>query len=111
MQFLTDRQMDDWVALVDAELRASDRDTVHRNIIVLRTQVTDDRAAAREDYSRFLRGTLSPEQVGELPAVLIGSPEQLADQLIARRARFGFDYVTVQESALDTFAKVIALLR
>ncbi|WP_308346457.1 TIGR03621 family F420-dependent LLM class oxidoreductase [Streptomyces sp. ISL-66] len=111
MQFLTDRQMDDRVALVDAELRASDRDTVHRNIIVLRTQVTDDRAAAREDYSRFLRGTLSPEQVGELPAVLIGSPEQIAEQLIARRERFGFDYVTVQESALDTFAKVIALLR
>ncbi|MFD3700374.1 TIGR03621 family F420-dependent LLM class oxidoreductase [Streptomyces sp. NPDC058646] len=111
MQFLTDRQMDERVALVDAELRASDRDAVHRNIIVLRTQVTDDRAAAREDYSRFLRGTLSPEQVGELPAVLIGSPEQIAEQLIARRERFGFDYVTVQESALDTFAKVIALLR
>ncbi|MEC4019772.1 TIGR03621 family F420-dependent LLM class oxidoreductase [Streptomyces sp. H27-D2] len=110
MQFLTEQQMDERVALVDAELRTAGRDAVRRNIIVLRTQVTNDRPAALEDYSRFLRGTLSPEQVGELPAVLIGSPEQIAEQLIARRERFGFNYITVQESALDTFAKVIALL-
>ena len=71
--------------------------------------MTKDRRTAREDYSRFLRGTLSPEQVGGLPAVLIGSPEQIAEQLIARRERFGFDYVIVQEPALDAFAQVIAL--
>jgi probable F420-dependent oxidoreductase len=111
MQYLTERQMDERVALVDAELRAAGRGAVRRNVIVLRTQVTDDRPAALEDYSRFLRGTLSPEQVGALPAVLIGSPEQIAEQLIARRERFGFDYVTVQEAALDDFGKVVALLR
>ncbi|MDH6622939.1 putative F420-dependent oxidoreductase [Streptomyces sp. LBL] len=110
MQFLTEQQMDERVALVDAELRTAGRDAVRRNVIVLRTQVTSDRPAALEDYSRFLQGTLSPEQVGELPAVLIGSPEQIAEQLIARQERFGFNYVTVQESALDTFARVIALL-
>jgi alkanesulfonate monooxygenase SsuD/methylene tetrahydromethanopterin reductase-like flavin-dependent oxidoreductase (luciferase family) len=102
--------MDERVALVDAELRTAGREAVRRNIIVLRTLLTDDRPAALADYSRFLQGTLSPEQVGELPAVLIGSPEQIAEQLIARRERYGFNYVTVQESALDTFAKVIALL-
>jgi alkanesulfonate monooxygenase SsuD/methylene tetrahydromethanopterin reductase-like flavin-dependent oxidoreductase (luciferase family) len=111
MQYLTDSQLDGRVALVDAELHAAGREPAHRNIIVLRTQVTDDRQGAREDYSRFLRGTLSPEQIGSLPAVLIGSPEQIAEQLLARRERFGIDYVTVQEAALDAFAKVIALLR
>ncbi len=110
MRFLTERQMDERVALVDAELRAAGREVTRRNVIVLRTEVTNDRAAAREDYSRFLQGTVSPERVGELPAVLIGSPEQIAEQLITRRERFGFDYVTVQEPALDAFAKVIALL-
>ncbi|MEV6858817.1 TIGR03621 family F420-dependent LLM class oxidoreductase [Streptomyces microflavus] len=110
MQFLTGHQMQDRVALVDAELSEAGRDAVRRNIIVLRTQVTNDRPAALEDYSRFLKGTLRPEQVGELPAVLIGSPEQIAEQLIARQERFGFDYITVQESALDTFSRVIALL-
>lgn len=110
MRYLTERQMDERVALVDAELRAAGRESVRRNIIVLRTEVTDDRRTALEDYSRFLRGTLSPEQIGALPAVLIGSPEQIAGQLIARRERFGFDYVIVQEAALDAFAEVIALL-
>lgn len=110
MQYLTAAQMDERVALVDAELQAAGRSAVRRNIIVLRTQVTDDRPAALEDYSRFLRGTLSPEQVGALPAVLIGSPEQIAEQLIARQERFGFDYFIVQEAALDAFANVIALL-
>ncbi|MFE3185958.1 TIGR03621 family F420-dependent LLM class oxidoreductase [Streptomyces violascens] len=110
MRYLTERQMDERVALVDAELRAAGRDAVRRNIIVLRTQVTDDRRAALEDYSRFLRGTLSPEQISALPAVLIGSPEEIAEQLLARRERFGIDYVIVQEAALDAFAKVIAVL-
>ena len=110
MRYLTESQMDERVAMVDAELRAAGRDAVRRNIIVLRTQVTDDRQAALEDYSRFLRGTLSPEQIGALPAVLIGSPEEIAEQLLARRERFGFDYVVVQEAALDAFAKVIAVL-
>ncbi|MFD9822341.1 TIGR03621 family F420-dependent LLM class oxidoreductase [Streptomyces violascens] len=110
MRYLTERQMDERVALVDAELRAAGRDAVRRNIIVLRTQVTDDRRAALEDYSRFLRGTLSPEQISALPAVLIGSPEEIAEQLLTRRERFGIDYVIVQEAALDAFAKVIAVL-
>ncbi|MFC6599152.1 TIGR03621 family F420-dependent LLM class oxidoreductase [Kitasatospora paranensis] len=107
MQYLTERQLDERVALVDAELRAAGREAVRRNIIVLRTQVTDDRRTALEDYSRFLR--VSPEQVAALPAVLIGSPEQIAEQLSARRERFGIDYVIVQEAALDDFGKVMAL--
>ncbi len=110
MSFLTARQMDARVALAEAELRRLGREAVPRNVIVLRTQLTGDRSAALEDYSRFLRGTLSPDQVGELPAVLIGSPEQIAVQVLARRERFGFSYLTVQESALDAFAKVVPLL-
>ncbi|MFV2022887.1 hypothetical protein [Micromonospora sp. LOL_023] len=110
MYILTERQMAERVALVDAELRHQGREGVQRNVIVLRAQVTDDRRAAIEDYFRFLRGTMSPAQIGSLPAVLIGSPEQIAEQLLARRNRFGFTYITVQEKSLDTFAKVIPML-
>lgn len=63
-----------------------------------------------EDYSRFLKRTLSPAQVGELPAVLIGGPEEIAEQVLSRHKSFGFSYFTVQEAALDTFADVISLL-
>lgn len=109
MAYLTAAEMDGRVGLVSAELSRLGRDA-ERNVIVLRTQLTDDRLAALEDYSRFLRGTLSPDQVGELPAVLIGSPEQIAEQVLDRHKRFGFSYFTVQEAALDTFAKVMPLL-
>jgi probable F420-dependent oxidoreductase len=110
MAYLTARKMDERVALVDAELRKCGRGTVQRNIIVLRTQVTDDRPSALEDYSHFLKGALRADQVGELPAVLIGSVEEIAEQVLAHHKRYGFSYFTVQEAALETFAKVIALL-
>ena len=87
MYFLTARQVAERVSLVEAELRELGREEVQRNVIVLRTQVTDDRPAALDDYSRFLRGTLSPGQVGHLPAVLIGNPEEIAEQVLARHER------------------------
>ncbi|MGP3937979.1 TIGR03621 family F420-dependent LLM class oxidoreductase [Nonomuraea sp. KM88] len=110
MAYLAAEEMDGRVALVDAELRRQGRDAVRRNVIVLRTQLTDDRPAALEDYSRFLQGTMSPDQIDELPGVLIGSPEQIAEQVLTRQERFGFGYFTVQEAALEAFAKVIPLL-
>jgi probable F420-dependent oxidoreductase len=110
MTYLTARQMDERVALVDAELRERRRKAVRRNVIVLHTELADDRQVALEDYARFLRGPLSPDQLGEAPAVLIGSPGQIAEQLLSHRERFGISYFTVQESSLDSFAKVISLL-
>jgi probable F420-dependent oxidoreductase len=110
MAYLTAEEMDERVALVDAELRKLGRAAVQRNIIVLRTQVSDNRSAALEDYSRFLKGTLRPDQIGELPAVLIGAPEEIAQQVLTRSKSFGFSYFTVQEAALETFATVIPLL-
>ncbi|RVX38367.1 putative F420-dependent oxidoreductase [Nonomuraea polychroma] len=110
MAYLTAEEVNERVALVDAELGRLGRDDVRRNIIVLRTQVTDNRPAALEDYSRFLKGTMSPDQIDELPAVLIGSPEEIAQQVLTRHKKFGFSYFTVQEAALDTFATVLPLL-
>lgn len=110
MAYLTAGEVAERVALVDAEVRELDRDAVQRNIIVLRTQMTDNRPVALEDYSRFLKGTMSPSQIAELPAVLIGSPEEIAQQVLTRHKTFGFNYFTVQEAAMDEFARVISLL-
>ncbi|MBA2447350.1 MAG: hypothetical protein H0V51_04920 [Chloroflexi bacterium] len=41
---------------------------------------------------------------------VIGSVEQIADDLVARRERFGISHVAVFESALDGFAPVVARL-
>ncbi|GAA3613922.1 TIGR03621 family F420-dependent LLM class oxidoreductase [Kineosporia mesophila] len=111
MIYQTAERLDERVALVDAAVSAAQRERPEYNVIVLRTQVVDDRQTALEEYAAFLGGSFTPRQVGELPAVLIGSPEKMADQVLARRERFGITYVTVQEAALEAFAKVISLLR
>ncbi len=43
-------------------------------------------------------------------AALLGSTDQMCEQLVARRARFGFSYVLVADEFLDLFAPVVARL-
>jgi probable F420-dependent oxidoreductase len=54
---------------------------------------------------------LTPEQLAEVPTMLIGTPEECAAKLHERRARFGFSYVFVLEPWMEAFAEVMALLR
>ncbi|GLY33853.1 TIGR03621 family F420-dependent LLM class oxidoreductase [Kineosporia sp. NBRC 101731] len=111
MIYQTAEQFDERVSLVDRSVAEAGRERPEYNVIVLRTQVVGDRPTALEKYASSLGGAFTPQQIGDLPAVLIGSPEHIAEQLLARRERFGLTYFTVQEAALDSFAKVIARLR
>lgn len=54
---------------------------------------------------------LSDEQLLALPAVLSGSPHDIADTLRGYRESYGLTSVTVQEHHAETFAKVIAEFR
>ena len=44
------------------------------------------------------------------PFALIGTPGQLADDLLERRERWGFSYVIVGAEDVDAFAPVVAEL-
>lgn len=44
------------------------------------------------------------------PLALIGDVESMIDDLIARRGRFGFSYITVGADVIDQFAPVVARL-
>jgi hypothetical protein len=55
--------------------------------------------------------TLSDEELLALPAVLSGSPRDIADTLRGYRETYGLTSVTVQEHHAETFAKVIAEFR
>ena len=59
---------------------------------------------------RFVPG-LSDEELLALPSVLSGSPHDIADTLRGYRDSYGLTSVTVQESHVETFAKVIAEFR
>lgn len=54
---------------------------------------------------------LTEEQALEAPILLIGTTEQMVEQLRAQRERYGFSYITVLEPWMDAFAPVLEALR
>ncbi|MEU5258458.1 LLM class F420-dependent oxidoreductase [Amycolatopsis sp. NPDC021455] len=102
-------EVDERVAFVRAKL--GDREAqVEFNLLCQFVKVTNDRAAALAELQQTV-GRLTAEELGELPVVLVGTAAQIADQLRARRERFGFSYFTILEPFLDEFAPVLEHLR
>lgn len=101
--------LEDRLAIVRAA--ASDRFTeLELNVLVQAVLVTDDRGGAADELSRQVAG-LSPEAALASPFLLLGSPEEIAEDLLARRERFGISYVVVFGAAMETFAPVVDRLR
>lgn len=68
----------------------------------------------RADFLDAYGSEVAPEilaSMDELPTVLLGTPQEIADRLRANRERFGFGYITVLEPSMEAFAPVIELLR
>lgn len=64
------------------------------------------RAAAKVAVTRGW-GTASTDLVLEMPSQFVGPPEHIAEQMLARRDRYGFTYYQVSDEAMDAFAPVI----
>jgi alkanesulfonate monooxygenase SsuD/methylene tetrahydromethanopterin reductase-like flavin-dependent oxidoreductase (luciferase family) len=54
---------------------------------------------------------LDDAQLSQLPGVLVGSPQEIADRLRRYREEYGIGYVSVLEPHMDAFAEVIKHLR
>ena len=79
------------------------------NALVQRVVVTGDRHGAAEELTR--RWTqLSADEILQSPYVLIGTVDQIAADLRARRERWGISYYVVHEPYLDALAPVVARL-
>jgi probable F420-dependent oxidoreductase len=89
---------------------AGDRyERLELNALVQRVIVTDDRRGAAEELAR--RWTqLSPEEILQSPYVLIGTVDQLAEDLQTRRERWGISYYVIFEPYMDAFAPIVAHL-
>lgn len=72
------------------------------------TFVTDSAAQLAGGIGRALG--LSADEMLRHPHALIGSVEAISDALLERRERYGISYVTVPDTALETFAPVVARL-
>jgi probable F420-dependent oxidoreductase len=79
------------------------------NALVQRVVVTGDRVkAAAELTSRWTQ--LTADEILRSPYVLIGTVDQMVEDLQARRDRWGISYYVVHEPYLDAFAPVVARL-
>jgi alkanesulfonate monooxygenase SsuD/methylene tetrahydromethanopterin reductase-like flavin-dependent oxidoreductase (luciferase family) len=83
-------------------------DALELQVRVHLAMVTDDRATVIGEMAPAFG--LTPEQADQTPHALIGSPEQICDQLIERRERWGISYLGLSGDQLDAFAPVVARL-
>ena len=59
---------------------------------------------------RFWPGELSPAEILQSPFVLLGTVEQMVEDLPRRRARWGVSSYVIFERDMETFAPVVARL-
>ena len=73
------------------------------------TAVTDDPEAA---LTHAAASTGIPvDLLRDHPNVMIGSPETVVEMLYSRRESLGVNYVTVQQSQIESFAPIVDRLR
>ncbi len=80
------------------------------NVLVLAARV--GREVSRQGQADELAAawTMTPDAVLASPHAVLGTPEEVVDDLLAKRERFGISYVTVPEPALAAFAPVVERL-
>jgi len=79
------------------------------NALVQRVVVTDDRRQAAEELaSRWPQ--LTPDEILQSPYVLIGTVDQMIEDLQARRKRWGISYYVIFEPYMDAFAPIVTRL-
>jgi probable F420-dependent oxidoreductase len=71
---------------------------------------TDDRRSHIESLIRQQGWDITVEAVLQMPSMLIGSIEEIAQDLQARRESYGFSYYVVADDQMEAFAPVVAQL-
>jgi probable F420-dependent oxidoreductase len=95
-----------------ARAQAGERaDEIEWHLLVQMVIETNDRrGTAQGMIDRFGVG-MTLDDMLKTPFLLIGTVEEMAEQLIRCRERYGFSYITVHEPSIDAFAPVIEQLR
>jgi probable F420-dependent oxidoreductase len=101
--------VDERVQLVREAAGAERYAQLELNALVQRVVETDDRSKAAEELtSRWSQ--LTPGEILQSPYVLIGTVDQMVEDLKLRRERWGISYYVIFEPYLDAFAPVVARL-
>ena len=105
---MTAEAVDEKVAIV-AEAGAHRLNDIEMNVRAFFVNVTDNRAEAVTGMASLIR--VPEEMIENTPFALIGSPQSIIEDLLARRERWGFSYVIVGAQDIESFAPVVAALR
>lgn len=100
-----------WLDVQVAQVRrgAGERiDEVELSVLVQRAVVTDDRPGVLAEICAAVDG-LTIEQAAAVPYLLVGTVDEIVEQICAARTRWGITYFVVR--TLDDFAPVLAAAR
>lgn len=88
-------------------------DNLEFSALIQMIVLTDDRErSAAELTDRYSESGLeTARKVLDNPFVLVGSAEEIAEEIIAHRKRYGFTYLVAHEPYRDALAQVIPLVR
>lgn len=78
------------------------------NVLLQYFEITNDRKSIAEEHARELG--IDPEDLLALPFELIGTVDQIVDDLVQRRERFGISYITVLDKYIRDFVPVLERL-
>ncbi len=81
-------------------------DAIEFQSLTFMVRVVPDRARVLEETAGLFN--LDPAVAADVPVALIGSAEEIAEDLSARRKRWGMNYWVVHEHDIDAFAPVVA---
>lgn len=103
----TDRKVA-WVR----EAAGSRFDTLELHMLIPYVAVSADRRTAASDLLRryHLEAVMSVDEMLASPQTLVGTEDEIADELQRRRERYGVSYVTVLDTTMDALAPVVAKL-
>jgi probable F420-dependent oxidoreductase len=82
--------------------------SVELNALVQFAEVTDDRDAKYAEIAARVKG-LTLEHAAQTPYILVGTVDEIVDQILGHRERWGITYFGVR--TLDDFGPVIAALQ
>ena len=92
----------------DGDLGVDRFDDIEMNIRTFMVNVTDQRTDAMDKIAGAIG--VEPSMIEASPFALVGSTQQLVEDLLARRERWGFSYVIVGAEDIESFAPVVAAL-
>jgi probable F420-dependent oxidoreductase len=96
--------IDDRVDLIRAH--SADRDSIQLDALVQHVEITDDRESAAVRVATLAPG-LSPADVIGSPYALVGTADQIVEEMLHHRERWGFTSYVVPANAIEAMTPVL----